>query len=89
MFYLVILHAVTCFNFYLSLLFCNYIVFQGSVKEMLNLTQQEYVNRIEELNQALRESWEQDQRVKALKIGIQVILLLLSYGQHFLLVLFF
>lgn len=40
---------------------------------MLNLTQQEYVNRIEELNQALRESWEQDQRVKALKIGIQVI----------------
>lgn len=40
---------------------------------MLNLTQQEYVNRIEELNQALRESWEQDQRVKALKIGIQVL----------------
>lgn len=44
---------------------------EGSVKEMLNLSQQEYVNRIEELNQALRESWEQDQRVKALKIGIQ------------------
>lgn len=44
---------------------------EGSVKEMLNLTQQEYVHRIEELNQALRESWEQDQRVKALKIGIQ------------------
>ncbi|XP_042908545.1 VPS35 endosomal protein-sorting factor-like isoform X2 [Parasteatoda tepidariorum] len=44
---------------------------EGSVKEMMNLSQQEYVNRIEELNQALRESWEQDQRVKALKIGIQ------------------
>ncbi|KAG8173555.1 hypothetical protein JTE90_003498, partial [Oedothorax gibbosus] len=44
---------------------------EGSVKEMLNLSQQEYVNRIEELNQALRESWDQDQRVKALKIGIQ------------------
>lgn len=42
---------------------------------MLNLSQQEYVNRIEELNQALRESWDQDQRVKALKIGIQVTIL--------------
>ncbi|RWS26992.1 UPF0505 protein C16orf62-like protein [Leptotrombidium deliense] len=44
---------------------------EGSVKEMLNLTQQDYVCRIEELNAALRESWEQDQRVKALKIVIQ------------------
>ena len=26
-------------------------VFQGSVKEMLNLSQQDYVKRIEELNQ--------------------------------------
>ncbi|RWS09028.1 UPF0505 protein C16orf62-like protein [Dinothrombium tinctorium] len=44
---------------------------EGSVKEMLNLTQQDYVCRIEELNAALKESWEQDQRVKALKIVIQ------------------
>lgn len=44
---------------------------EGSVKEMLNLTQTEYVNRIDELNVALRESWESDQRVKALKIAIQ------------------
>lgn len=51
---------------------------EGSVKEMLNLSQQEYVTRIEELNQALRESWEQDQRVKALKIAIQCAKLLVD-----------
>jgi hypothetical protein len=44
---------------------------EGSVKEMLNLTQHEYVNRIDELNVALQDSWESDQRVKALKIAIQ------------------
>lgn len=44
---------------------------EGSIKEMLNLTQQEYVNHIEELNCALHESWESDQRVKALRIAIQ------------------
>ena len=45
---------------------------QGSVKEMMNLSQQDYVKRIEELNQALITAWEQDQRVKSLKIAIQV-----------------
>ena len=45
---------------------------QGSVQEMLNLSQQEYVNRIDELNNALISAWDQDQRVKALKIVIQV-----------------
>ncbi|XP_071796501.1 VPS35 endosomal protein-sorting factor-like [Asterias amurensis] len=44
---------------------------EGSVKEMLNLSQQDYVNRINELNQALITSWDQDQKVKALKIAIQ------------------
>ncbi|XP_071966062.1 VPS35 endosomal protein-sorting factor-like isoform X2 [Antedon mediterranea] len=44
---------------------------EGSVKEMLNLSQQDYVNRINELNDALITSWEQDQKVKALKIAIQ------------------
>ncbi|XP_033107964.1 VPS35 endosomal protein sorting factor-like [Anneissia japonica] len=44
---------------------------EGSVKEMLNLSQQDYVNRINELNDALILSWEQDQKVKALKIAIQ------------------
>ncbi|CAH3037318.1 unnamed protein product [Porites lobata] len=44
---------------------------EGSVKEMLNLSQQDYVKRIEELNEALISAWESDQRVKALKIAIQ------------------
>ncbi|ELT89239.1 hypothetical protein CAPTEDRAFT_99699, partial [Capitella teleta] len=44
---------------------------EGSVQEMLNLSQQDYVHRIEELNSALVLAWEQDQRVKALKIAIQ------------------
>ncbi|KAK7112793.1 hypothetical protein V1264_012185 [Littorina saxatilis] len=44
---------------------------EGSVKEMMNLSQQDYVKRIEELNQALVTAWEQDQRVKSLKIAIQ------------------
>jgi hypothetical protein len=38
---------------------------------MLNLSQQEYVTRIDELNQALIAAWDQDQRVKSLKIAIQ------------------
>lgn len=44
---------------------------ESSVKEMFGLTQQEYVNRIEDLSRALKDSWESDQRVKALKIAIQ------------------
>ena len=39
---------------------------------MLNLSQQDYVNRIDELNNQLIIAWDQDQRVKALKIAIQV-----------------
>ena len=44
---------------------------EGSVQEMLNLSQQDYVHRIDELNQALIDAWQHDQRVKALKIVIQ------------------
>ncbi|XP_064636614.1 VPS35 endosomal protein-sorting factor-like [Lineus longissimus] len=44
---------------------------EGSVREMLNLSQQEYVTRIDELNQALITAWDLDQRVKSLKIAIQ------------------
>uniref|UniRef100_A0A3Q2I028 VPS35 endosomal protein-sorting factor-like n=1 Tax=Equus caballus TaxID=9796 RepID=A0A3Q2I028_HORSE len=47
---------------------------EGSQKELLNLTQQDYVNRIEELNQSLKDAWASDQKVKALKIVIQVML---------------
>uniref|UniRef100_A0A673YDE1 VPS35 endosomal protein-sorting factor-like n=1 Tax=Salmo trutta TaxID=8032 RepID=A0A673YDE1_SALTR len=45
---------------------------EGSQRELLNLSQQDYVNRIEELNQSLKEAWASDQKVKALKIVIQV-----------------
>ncbi|XP_067859293.1 VPS35 endosomal protein-sorting factor-like isoform X2 [Heptranchias perlo] len=44
---------------------------EGSQKELLNLTQQDYINRIEELNQSLKDAWATDQKVKALKIVIQ------------------
>ena len=43
----------------------------GSVRQMMDLTQQEYILRIEQLNQELVQSWNGDQRVKALKIAIQ------------------
>jgi len=38
---------------------------------MLNLSQQEYVKHIDELQQQLVVAWDTDQRVKALKIAIQ------------------
>ncbi|XP_061404857.1 LOW QUALITY PROTEIN: VPS35 endosomal protein-sorting factor-like [Lethenteron reissneri] len=44
---------------------------EGSQREMLNLSTQEYVGRVEEQGQALREAWATDQKVKALKIVIQ------------------
>ena len=44
----------------------------GSVRQMLNLTQTEYMTRIEQLNNELVQAWHSDQRVKALKIAIQV-----------------
>ncbi|XP_031424755.1 VPS35 endosomal protein-sorting factor-like [Clupea harengus] len=44
---------------------------EGSQRELLNLSQQDYVNRIDELNQSLKEAWASDQKVKALKIVIQ------------------
>lgn len=39
---------------------------------MNNLSQQEYTKSIEELNNALLQAWKEDERVKALKIVIQV-----------------
>ncbi|XP_065190603.1 VPS35 endosomal protein-sorting factor-like, partial [Sycon ciliatum] len=44
---------------------------EGSMKEMMNLSQQEYVKRIDELHKAMSDAWEGDQRVKTLKIAIQ------------------
>lgn len=45
---------------------------EGSVKETLNLSQSDYVKKIDSLNKALVTAWDGDQRVKALKIAIQV-----------------
>ena len=45
---------------------------EGSVKETLNLGQKEYVKKIDDLNKSLIAAWDNDQRVKALKIAIQV-----------------
>lgn len=44
---------------------------EGSVREVADLSQQEYISRIEQLNEELVQAWHQDQRVKALKIAIQ------------------
>jgi len=45
---------------------------ENSTQTMLNLSQQEYVKHIDELQQQLVVAWDTDQRVKALKIAIQV-----------------
>lgn len=45
---------------------------EGSVREEGDLTQGEYAARIEQLNTELVQAWNGDQRVKALKIAIQV-----------------
>jgi hypothetical protein len=43
-----------------------------NMQEMANLSQQEYIKRIDELNNALQTAWAEDDRVKSLKIVIQV-----------------
>ena len=44
----------------------------GGTQETLNLSQREYVNKIDAMNKALTSAWQRDQRVMALKIAIQV-----------------
>ena len=48
---------------------------------MLNLSQQEYVKKIDDMNKALCQAWDRDQKVKALKIAIQVCIKLQVYSQ--------
>jgi hypothetical protein len=45
---------------------------EGSIQEALDLSQQEWVEKINQLNNDLKAAWDQEQRVKALKIAIQV-----------------
>jgi len=40
---------------------------------MQNVSQQEFIDKIHELNQMLIEAWNTNQKVKALKIAIQVL----------------
>ena len=42
-----------------------------NMQEMANLSQQDYIKRIDELNNALMSAWNEDDRVKTLKIVIQ------------------
>jgi len=42
---------------------------EGSTKEMLNLSQQEYIERIDEMSHTLTEAWRQDQRVRWVTIS--------------------
>lgn len=51
---------------------------EGSVRRMLDLSQQQYTARIEQLNSELAQAWHSDQRVKALKIAIQCAKLLVD-----------
>ena len=44
----------------------------ANVQEMFNLSQQDYIKRIEEFNNSLLDAWKEDERVKSLKIVIQV-----------------
>uniref|UniRef100_A0A336MF00 CSON000709 protein n=1 Tax=Culicoides sonorensis TaxID=179676 RepID=A0A336MF00_CULSO len=44
---------------------------EDPVRQMHNLSQHEYIMKIEQLNHQLRDAWNTDQRVKALKIAIQ------------------
>lgn len=44
-----------------------------NMQEMANLSQQDFIKRIDELNNALLTAWKEDDRVKSLKIVIQVL----------------
>lgn len=44
---------------------------EGSVRKTMGLSQQEFVTKINLLNDEIKKAWETEQRVKAFKIGIQ------------------
>ena len=49
---------------------------EGGLQEQLDMSQQDFIKRIEDLNQELKDAWEMDGRVKSLKIAIQAAKLL-------------
>ena len=44
----------------------------GGQQETLNLSQKEYIRKIDTMNRSLTDAWQRDQRVMSLKITIQV-----------------
>ncbi|CAG9783747.1 unnamed protein product [Diatraea saccharalis] len=44
---------------------------EGSVRKTMGLSQQEFIMKINVLNDEIKKAWESEQRVKAFKIGIQ------------------
>lgn len=60
-----------CFDFYM-LFEASFFLCKGGFIEMQNLTQQEFIQRIDMLKRTLTHAWNENQKVKALKIAIQV-----------------
>ena len=56
---------------------------EGGAQETLNLSQQDYVNKIDTMNKSLTTAWQRDQRVVALKISIQVCMFIWSCDIHY------
>lgn len=51
---------------------CNLLVHYSHHSSGVQVTQQEFVQRIEEMSRQMAQAWDMEQRVKALKIVIQV-----------------
>ena len=61
---------------------------EGGAQETLNLSQQDYVHKIDTMNKSLTNAWQRDQRVVALKISIQVCMSIWSCDIHYVYVLY-
>lgn len=58
------------FGFFIESFIGSFLI-QGG-QQTQSLTQQEYINRINDMNKEMVQAWKNDQRVKTLKIAIQV-----------------
>lgn len=54
-----------------------------SEKELYDLTQQEFVSHMDNLGKEIIDAWNNEQRVKALKIVIQVLIIYYYYRYYF------
>ncbi len=62
---------------------------EANMQEMINLSQHEYTKRIEDLNSEMLQAWNEDERVKSLKIVIQVVVFGVLICSLFFCILFF